>query len=166
MVVRNRQCQKGQIYRAIVYAIEEFVGGLFHDVNLHMGEFAREAGETACQEIRRDCRDCSDDELTLLYAGHLMDFGFGGGDLAQDVGGARQERLTHSCKTHGPSQAIKQLSSQFILEFAHLLGERGLGDMFLLGGASEASGFGYRAKVTKLMELHFRSPFCDWRVHS
>jgi len=84
----------------------------------------------------------------------LDDVAFGDFQLAENGAGAREKSLAYVGKPYRAAQAVKESRAELIFEFHDLLGEGWLRDVRLLGGATEAAGFGHGTEVTKLMELH------------
>ena len=57
------------------------------------------------------------------------------------------------------SQQIRRLEAELALEPAHLLGERGLGDVELLGRAREMAVPSDRREVLELPQVHARGSY-------
>src|SRR5439155_25355178 len=122
--------------------------------DLDSRKFARETGQIRREEVGRDGGDGSYYQLSTLFSRQLLNLQFGVRNLPQNSFGARQERLAELSHPHTAAQAVKQFGAKFIFELADLLRQRGLRQVFLLGGASEAAGPGHGAEISELMDLH------------
>jgi len=78
-------------------------------------------------------------------------------EFAEDGAGAREKSFAGVGEADGAAEAVKETGAEFGFEFEDLLGERGLGDVGMFGGAGEAAGVGDGAEVAELVEFHGRS---------
>jgi hypothetical protein len=84
----------------------------------------------------------------------LGEIAAGGFEFAKNGAGAREEGLADFGEAYGATEAIEQAGAEFVFELANLLGERGLGNVRLAGGAAEAAGIDDGAEVAELMKFH------------
>ncbi len=87
----------------------------------------------------------------IFLLGEIAARGF---EFAEDGAGAGKKRLADFGEADGTAEAIEEASAEFVLEFADLLGERGLRDVGLTGRAAEAAGVDDGAEVAELVEFH------------
>lgn len=65
-----------------------------------------------------------------------------------------QHKLSEIRQLSQSAFAMNQVTSQFVLQFSQSLCERWLGDVALLGRASEIEGLGQREEVAYMLKLH------------
>ena len=58
--------------------------------------------------------------------------------------------------------ALEERRAQLSLEQLHLLGERGLTDSQIFGGASEPTQTGYANKILELAQVDGRPSYSSW----
>ncbi len=93
------------------------------------------------------------DAQTQVAAGEILDVvdgAFRGGQVTQCAPGMVGVDDTGVGEAHRAAGAVQQLHAQGPLQLLDLLGERGLGDVQLFGGAREAAVFGDGEQVTQV----------------
>ncbi|MNL07148.1 hypothetical protein D3C87_1278150 [compost metagenome] len=78
---------------------------------------------------------------------HLLDAG-------EQLHGVAMERGAGGGQRHAAWLAVEQGHAQLGLQRLQLLGERGLLDAQLLGGAGHGAGFGHGQEVTQVSQFH------------
>ncbi len=75
-------------------------------------------------------------------------------DLGEDAPRPLGDRLAGVGSDDAPARALEELDAELVLEPAHLVRERRLGDVELLGGAGEVAMPGDGLDVPELAQLH------------
>ena len=73
---------------------------------------------------------------------------------AEDACGLDLQELAGRRERHLPGGAVEQRDVEFVLELADRVGQRGLGDVQLLGGPAEVAGVGHRGEIAQVTQVH------------
>ena len=165
-VAANGERENGEIDRAGTEAVEKDGSNFFDYGDGGIGKSSGECGEDGRQEIRRDRGDDTDGDVAGDGILALGDVAAGGFEFAEDGAGARQKSFAGVGEADGAAETVKKADAEFGFEFQDLLGQRGLRDVGMFGGAREAAGVGYRAEVTELVEFHRAVNSSQSTVHS
>ena len=112
----------------------------------HLSDGQRNAGETIpvspdqrCEQVNRERRRKAETQRTARKVLNIADRTAADFQLIKRPLHVTQIGLARIGGTYFPTSAIEQLHPHPLLEFADLLGERGLGHMQRAGGAGEAA---------------------------
>lgn len=155
-VTADRKREKSQVDGGRTKAFKKDGSDFFDDGNFSFWEFPRELGQMRWEEIWGDGRNDTNRNGAAHGVFLLGKIAAGGFEFAEDGAGAGKKRLADFGEAHGTAEAVEEASAEFVFEFADLLGERGLRDVGLAGGAAEAAGVDNGAEVAELVEFHER----------
>ena len=154
LVATDRKGEDGDVDGRGAQAFEKDRGNILDDVEPNLGKLAREGSEMRRKKIRRDGRDDADAYGAAERVFLLEDVAACGFELAKNGAGMGKKGLAKIGEANRAAGAVEQADAKFVFELQDLLGERGLGNVGLLGGPAEGAGFGDGAEVAKLMEFH------------
>jgi hypothetical protein len=137
--------------------IEKNGSNFFDDGEAYFGEFARERSELRRQEVGRDCGNHTDANCAAKRIFLFNNIAARSLEFTENGAGAWKKSFADVGEANGAAEAVEEADTQFVFKFKDLLGQRRLGDMRLLGGAAEGTGFGDGAKIAELVEFHKRS---------
>jgi hypothetical protein len=104
--------------------------------------------DVACAQER------ADPDAPPQDAAQLIDLLACAVDLGQHATSAGSDRQPGLRRPHAPAGALEQRDAQLVLEPAHLMRQRRLGDVKLLGGTGEVSVPGHRLDASQLPHIH------------
>lgn len=142
----------------MVQIFEQHRRNFFGDADRNRRMAARETGDHRAEKIRRDRRDGADGDGADFGSRHFLNLGARLANAPQNFSRLGQEGFAEFGEPGEAREAVEEFGAEFILELAHLLRQRGLRDVLLLGRAREISGAGHGAKIAQLMQLHALTP--------
>ena len=146
--------EDGEIHGAGAETIKKNRSDFFGDGEMDLGKFAGEGGEALRKPIGSNGGDGADDDGAGFGLQALGELVFGAGEFVENGAGAGEKGFAEVGEANGASKAVEEAAAEFGFELLDLLGERGLRDVALFGGAGEGAGVGDGGEVAELMEFH------------
>lgn len=113
-------------------------------------ELRHRLGQVQKSEDRRG----ADADVSSHHSGKFVQIRTSSVELFENPSNPGQEQLAGMGDCDPSSGALEQACSQLGFEPADLSGDRGLGDVQLIGGSGEPAAARYRLEVHKLPKLH------------
>ncbi|CAM5314026.1 hypothetical protein SSPIM334S_01878 [Streptomyces spiroverticillatus] len=124
------------------------------DQELDAGVGVVEGAQDVREQARAQARGRAQADPAPAQLGQLLDLAAGGVGVGEDTAGEGEEGpagVGEGDVAPGPGEEV---GPQLALQGADLLGQRGLRDVQLLGGAGEVPGLGHGHEIAELLELH------------
>jgi hypothetical protein len=110
------------------------------------------------KERRKDVgtrrRKTAEDDLSSMKSVEIFDIFPGFGELTEALSGPGQEQGSPSSQAGSSAAPLQEGPSQFVLQLCDLTGQRGLGDVAVLGRGREGSAGCHGYEIPKLMNFH------------
>ena len=145
----QRQHDQGQIQGAAREFPYEVVGAALLDEELDARVPVVERAQDLGQQTGADARGRAEPDPAAAQLRQLLHLDPRGVGVREDPAGQRKQRLARVGQRDVAARPAEQLRAQLLLQGPDLLGERGLGDVHLLGGPGEVPGLGDRHEVVR-----------------
>ena len=165
LVERARLRHHRDIEAAFVEQLAELAWHAFQQRHVDARMGVLELVEEADAAQRADGAHQPDVERRVLELEEALGGGLGGLGLLPDLLELRAHQPPEVGQVGVVALAPEQQAAELLLELLDRPGQRGLGDVAMLGGAGEVERLGDRKEVADLMHLHRWRSRCGYGAH-
>ncbi len=154
----QRQDEQRQVQASGGEFADQVAGAALLDPQADAGVFAVVGAQDLRQQAGAQARGGAEADPAPAQARDLLYLDPGVLGVGDDPPGQREQRLPGVGEGDVAARAAEQVGAQLPFQGLDLLGQRGLGDVHLLGGAGEVAGVHDGQEVGELLQLHAADP--------